>query len=337
MKLIRILLFPFSILYGCFIVIRNTMFDFDLLKKNSTNVFSIGVGNLSLGGTGKSILVDYLISENEKSNNISVISRGYGRKSSGLKIASPKSTANDIGDEPYQYLNKYPKIKVIVAEKRIEAIKKISKLYPEVDLLIFDDIMQHRSILTNHLVITTSYDKPFFRDYLFPVGNLREFRAEKKRANTILVTKCPKNLSLEDRIKFTDNLNLSPKQKVYFSTITYPKILINSIKKINFVEIKKNKMTLVTGIADPSNLLSHLDSKKIIYDHLKYKDHFNFDEKAISKIKKVSKNSLILTTEKDFARLSPLLKTDKLFYIPIQLTFFSNKEEIDFNKRIKLN
>ena len=335
MKLIRILLFPFSVLYGCFIVIRNIMFDFNLLKKNKTNIYSIGVGNLSLGGSGKSILVDYLISKNVKSNNISVISRGYGRKSSGLKIASPKSTTKDIGDEPLQFLNKYPKIKVLVAEKRIEAVRKISKLYPKINLLIFDDIMQHRSILTNHLIITTSYNKPFFKDNLLPVGNLREFKTAKKRGNTILVTKCPKNLSLQDRIKFTDNINLSYKQKVYFSTINYSKILINPIKKINFDGIKKNSITLVTGIADPSNLLSFLNSKKIIYNHLKYRDHFNFDEKAILKIKKVSKNSIILTTEKDFVRLSPLLKSDKLFYIPIELSFYSKEDEMDFNKRIK--
>ena len=335
MKLIRVLLFPFVIFYGCFVVIRNTLFNLNIIKKNKTNIYSIGVGNLSLGGSGKSILVDYLISKNIKTNLISVISRGYGRKSSGFILANSKSNAAEIGDEPFQYLNKYPKIKVAVAEKRTLAVKKISKLNTDIDLLIFDDIMQHRSILTNHLIITTTFNKPFFKDCLFPAGNLREFRIGRKRGNTILVTKCPKYLSPEDRVRFSNSLKLFSNQKAYFTTISYSETIINSIKKINLQKLINKKITLVTGIADPSDLLIYLNSINITFNHLKFRDHFNFDQKAILKINKMAQNTIVLTTEKDYGRLSPFLKSDNLFYIPVKLSFFSKKEETEFNKRVK--
>lgn len=335
MKLIRILLSPLVILNGVFVVIRNILFNLNILKKNLTDIFSIGVGNLSMGGSGKSILVDYLISTNLKSNQISVISRGYGRKSNGLIIANLNSSADEIGDEPYQYLTKYPSVKVIVSEKRITALEKISELGLKTDLLIFDDIMQHRSILTNHLIITTTFNNPFFNDYLFPYGNLREFRVEKKRGNTILVTKCPKKLSSEDKIKIVNRMRIDKNQKVFFSFIKYSKFLKNSFEKINFDTLKNKKITLVTGIADPSDLVSFLDSKEINFTHLKFKDHFNFNKKAVSKIINVAKNSIILTTEKDYGRLFPFLKSSKLYFLPVELSFFSESDEIDFNRRIK--
>ncbi|MBL30429.1 MAG: hypothetical protein CMC81_04235 [Flavobacteriaceae bacterium] len=158
---------------------------------------------------------------------------------------------------------------------------------------------------------------------------------KKKRGNTILVTKCPKKLSSEDKIKIVNRMRIDKNQKVFFSFIKYSKFLKNSFEKINFDTLKNKKITLVTGIADPSDLVSFLDSKEINFTHLKFKDHFNFNKKAVSKIINVAKNSIILTTEKDYGRLFPFLKSSKLYFLPVELSFFSESDEIDFNRRIK--
>ena len=142
-------------------------------------------------------------------------------------------------------------------------------------------------------------------------------------------------MSSEDRVRFSDSLNLFSNQKAYFTTISYSETIINSIKKINLQKLINKKITLVTGIADPSDLLIYLNSINITFNHLKFRDHFNFDQKAILRINKKAQKSLILTTEKDYGRLSPLLKSENLFYIPIKLSFFSKKEETEFNKRVK--
>jgi len=333
--LIRRLLFPIAILYGLILSIRNGLFNIKIFKSQHTTIPSIGIGNLSIGGTGKSIVVDYLITKLQMNYIISVISRGYGRKSSGFIMANSSSTALEIGDEPYQFLKKYPKIRVAVGEDRVITANKVLKIDSKVNLLILDDVMQHRWIITDHLLLTTTYADPFFNDFLFPSGNLREFSRGKKRSESILVTKCPSNISRKDRLYFEKKCKLSSNQKIFFTKITYSKTIINNQNKLSVDHLKEKKIILVTGIANPLPLLDFLNSKNIFFKHLNYRDHYNFNKASIDKIKNEAGSSLILSTEKDYGRLYPLMKSDKLFYLPISLSFFSNNEEIEFNDRVK--
>lgn len=335
MKLIRILLFPVAMLYGLITSIRNILFNVRIFKSHPTQVSSIGVGNLSSGGTGKSIVVDYLISKYHTSYSIAVLSRGYGRKSTGFKIANSFSSAIEIGDEPYQFFNKYSKIKVAVGENRVKAVSKIIKHDPKTNLIILDDIMQHRWINPSHLILTTTYSNPFFNDFILPIGNLREHSLGKKRAQTIIFTKCPSDLSEQNRLDFKKRSDFLSSQDVFFTKINYSEKIVNNHEKLDFEIFKNIKILLVTGIADSMPLVNFLNLKKISFSHLKYRDHFNYDRAAIKKIKKQAGNSYILTTEKDYGRLSPLVESKKLFYIPINLTFFSDNEEYEFNKKIK--
>ena len=334
MKLFRILLFPIAILYGLITSIRNGLFDIKVFKGQITKVSSIGVGNLSSGGTGKSIIVDYLISIYQTSYSVAVLSRGYGRKSTGFKLANSNSSAIKIGDEPFQYFKKYSNIKVAVGEDRINAVNKILEQDSKINLILFDDIMQHRWMIPSQLILTTTYSNPFFNDFIIPIGSLREFAFGKKRAQTIVVTKCPSDLSEQNRLDFKKRGKFLSNQDVFFTKINYSKMIVNSYEKLNFDVLKNIKILLVTGIADSSPLVQFLNFKNIYFDHLKYRDHFNYNSDSVKKIKKKAKNSFILTTEKDYGRLSPLLKTNKLFYIPVNLSFFSEEEEYEFKKRI---
>lgn len=334
MKLFRILLFPIAILYGLITSIRNGLFDIKVFKGQITKVSSIGVGNLSSGGTGKSIIVDYLISIYQTSYSVAVLSRGYGRKSTGFKLANSYSSAIKIGDEPFQYFKKYSNIKVAVGEDRINAVNKILEQYSKINLILFDDIMQHRWMIPSQLILTTTYSNPFFNDFIIPIGSLREFAFGKKRAQTIVVTKCPSDLSEQNRLDFKKRGKFLSNQDVFFTKINYSEMIVNSYEKLNFDVLKNIKILLVTGIADSSPLVQFLNFKNIYFDHLKYRDHFNYNSDSVKKIKKKAKNSFILTTEKDYGRLSPLLKTNKLFYIPVNLSFFSEEEEYEFKKRI---
>ena len=335
MKLLKSMLFPFSLLYGTIIALRNFCFDKGILHSQTPDIPSIGIGNLSVGGTGKSVVIDYLISIFKARYSLVVVSRGYKRKSSGVIVANSNSTVHSIGDEPYQFLSKH-NVGIVVAEKRKKALKTISQFKHLPDRILFDDIMQHRSLKTDHLILTTTYSNPFFNDFPLPYGSLREFSSGNKRSNTIIVTKCPCNLSGDMRRNFEANCNLSSDQKIFYTRIKYSKSILNfSNNKMRIKDLLKQEILLVTGIANSDPLVDFLNSEKVLFKHLKYRDHFNFTKKSIIKIKKEANDSIILTTEKDFGKLSPLLKSSRLYYIPISLSFFNKKEEYELNERIK--
>ena len=231
MKLIRILLFPIAILYGLITSIRNGLFDIKALKGQITPVSSIGVGNLSSGGTGKSIIVDYLISIYQTNYSVAVLSRGYGRKSKGFKLANSNSSAIEIGDEPYQYNKKYSNIKVAVGEDRINAVNKILKQDSKINLILLDDIMQHRWMIPSQLILTTTYSSPFFNDFILPFGGLREFTSGKKRAQTIVVTKCPSDLSEQNRSDFKKRGKFLSNQDIFFTKINYSEMIVKSYEE----------------------------------------------------------------------------------------------------------
>ena len=330
----RVLLFPFALLYGGITTLRNVFFDGGLLPIHKIQTPSIGVGNLSVGGTGKSVVVDYLISNFKNQFRIAVLSRGYGRVVKGVFVADENSTAASIGDEPYQFFSKHREIKVVVAEKRLLGLRKIEQAQPEVDLLILDDVMQHRFVQPTALVLTTTYTEPYSSDFVLPMGNLRESRAGAQRADVILVTKCPDDLTEQQMKDFREGLNVRPNQNVFFSKINYATSIQNKGTQIKLNTLK-TPFTLITGIADPAPLEAYLRSLQLDFVHLSFPDHHRFTPSDIKQIKSTQNSGVILTTEKDFTRLYLLLQDENLFYLPIEMGFFTPAREREFKDFLK--
>ena len=328
MKLLQSVLFPFSLFYGTIIALRNILFDKGILNTQTPKIPNVGVGNLSVGGTGKSVVIDYIISIFKEQYSLAVISRGYKRKTKGVIVANSNSTAYEIGDEPYQFLSKH-NVGIIVSEKRERALKVISEFKKLPDIILFDDIMQHRFITPQCLIVTTTYSKPFFRDNLLPAGRLRESPKQIKRAQIILVNKCPDNISIKDQTLFINKIKPLADNRVYFTTIAYENNVKNKLKSINLSSIK-NSFLLITGIANPKYLVDYLNKKGLDFLHLKYPNHHNFKENEIKEIRRQQKGRKIITTEKDFGRLENYFTSNELFFIPIKLKFIGDGKENQF-------
>ena len=328
MKLLQSVLFPFSLLYGTIIALRNILFDKGILNTQTPKIPNVGVGNLSVGGTGKSVVIDYIISIFKEQYSLVLISRGYKRKTKGVIVANSNSTAYEIGDEPYQFLSKH-NVGIIVSEKRERALKVISEFKKLPDIILFDDIMQHRFITPQCLIVTTTYSEPFFRDNLLPAGRLRESPKQIKRAQIILINKCPDNISIKDQTLFIDKIKPLACDRVYFTTIAYENSVKNKLKSINLSSIK-NSFLLITGIANPKYLVDYLNKKGLDFLHLKYPNHHNFKENEIKEIRRQQKGRKIITTEKDFGRLENYFTSNELFFIPIKLKFIGVGKENQF-------
>ena len=328
MKLLQSVLFPFSLFYGTIIALRNILFDKGILNTQTPKIPNVGVGNLSVGGTGKSVVIDYIISIFKEQYSLVLISRGYKRKTKGVIVANSNSTAYEIGDEPYQFLSKH-NVGIIVSEKRERALKVISEFKKLPDIILFDDIMQHRFITPQCLIVTTTYSEPFFRDNLLPAGRLRESPKQIKRAQIILINKCPDNISIKDQTLFINKIKPLACNRVYFTTIAYEKSVKNKLKSINLSSIK-NSFLLITGIANPKYLVDYLNKKGLDFLHLKYPNHHNFKENEIKEIRRQQKGRKIITTEKDFGRLENYFTSNELFFIPIKLKFIGDGKENQF-------
>lgn len=333
MKFLRFLLFPFAIIYDGVTTIRNFFFDIGIFKRTSFNTPLIVVGNLSVGGTGKTPQIEYLIRLLKDHFKVSVLSRGYKRKTKGFVLLNGAHKALDVGDEPLQYFKKFNNIDVAVDANRVKGVSKLIELKaPEVILL--DDAYQHRKIKGSFYLLLTKYNDLFADDFLLPTGNLRESRSGAKRANIVIVTKCPENLDNQQQEAIKEKLEKFNKE-VFFTTISYGNIL-STENKISIQELKQYDVLLITGIATPKPLLDFLSVKGISFKHLKYGDHHNFSSLEIEHIKQEFKGvksakKIILTTEKDFTRLEE--KIENLYFIKIETRFLENQKE-DFNQRI---
>ncbi len=333
MKFVRFLLFPFAVLYQIITAFRNFLFDVNIFKSTSFSMPVIVVGNLSVGGTGKTPQIEYLVRLLKNDFKTGVVSRGYGRKTSGFILLNNKHTAKDVGDEPLQYFKKFKDIVVAVDENRVEGIAKLVKQKsPEVILL--DDAFQHRKVKGSFYILLTKYNDLFINDYLLPTGNLRESRVGAKRAHAIVVTKCPESLS-EINIKRIKAQLSKYKKPVYFSTIKYAD-KISGEYNYTIETLQTKHVLLVTGIANPNPLLNFLSENKITFTHLKYSDHHDFTSKNVDEIESVfksisSKEKLILTTEKDFVRLEN--KLENVSFLAIE-TCFLNDDNQKFNNVI---
>jgi len=311
----RFLLFPFAVLYDGVTWIRNMAFDRGILKQKSYDIPIIAVGNLSTGGTGKTPMVAYLI-EKYKGKRIAVLSRGYGRSTRGFIEVMINDSASKVGDEPLQIKNTYgDTVVVAVCEKRVDGIDKLLATY-QLDLILLDDAYQHRYVKASEYILLTSYDKPYFNDYVLPMGNLRESRCGVSRANSIVVTKCPVDITQKEIMGLYEQINPAPEQRVYFTTIVYAGYMVNAFDKIALTALNERAATVVTGIAKPVPFLNYLKTFTTIV-HMEFKDHhvFTAPELAI-----IGKENLVITTEKDYMRLKPY-EFKNVYYVPIQTAF----------------
>ena len=328
----KFLLYPLSIVYNLITSLRNLLFDLGLINSVQYKIPTIGVGNLSTGGTGKSILVDYLIELLKIKYKITTVSRGDNRDTSGFIQATSKSSAYEIGDEPYQFYSKHPEINVVVCEDRRKGMKLILNNLPNTEISIWDDVFQHRYVKPGLMLLTTTFKYPYYQDEVLPIGNLRENKSSSKRADLIIVTKCPDELSYIEKLEFLEKLSPDENQKVFFSTISYKKNLKSDDSTIHIDNLREEEFILVTGIADSSYLVKYLNNKNLKFKHLKYSDHYNFKKSSIDKILSISRNKKIITTEKDYGRLKPKINRGEIYYLEVSIEFPNNLNKISFDE-----
>ncbi len=330
-------LFPFSLVYHFVTSVRKLLYRFGWKKTEKLNLPVIGVGNLSVGGTGKSPVVMYLSNLLHKQKEIGVLSRGYGRKTKGYMLLNYHTLYPQVGDEAMQLFLRFKnKISIVVCENRVFGAKKMMKELG-VNCLILDDNLQHRALSVGLQILLTDYNDPYYKDYVLPAGNLRESRKGANRANVILVTKCPYNISAEDKLLFIKKLKANNNQKVFFSNIDYQEKIISKEKSIPIQNLEYYEVLLITGIANPKYMLQELKrySGKVI--HKKYADHHDFTKEDITDImntyKKMGDYKLLLCTEKDYVRLMNIeFFKEKLYYWPIEIKIDENEV---FNQIIK--
>lgn len=335
----RRLLFPFSILYGIVVIIRNKLFDWGILKTSTFQIPVIAIGNITVGGTGKTPHTEFLIRLISPTQKLAVLSRGYGRKTRGFAEVTLHSNSQQVGDEPLQMKLKFPDVTVAVDEKRKHGIETLlaSPAAPEVILL--DDAYQHRYVTPNWNILLTDYHRLISHDTMLPAGNLREPAYGKKRSHTLIVTKCPANINEQETEKIKRKLKIQNNQQLFFSTYKYGAPLPITFKKepLN-IQLKNATVLAVTGIANPKPFYEHL-LRLGIHELVtsEFPDHHNFTDSELDNIRKqylsiTNKNKCIITTEKDAVRLQSLINPKlfgeiPFFYIPIEVLFLADGEK----------
>lgn len=331
MKFIRALFFPFSILYGWLMLVRNRQFDNGQRRQTSFDRVVISVGNLSTGGTGKTPMIEFLVNKLKDQYKLATISRGYGRRTKGFRLASDADNAKSIGDEPLQFYRKFGQdVLVSVCEERILAIPSILMEKDDVEVFLLDDAYQHRKVARDYNIMLSDYHHPFYKDFVLPTGNLREPRRGAQRADAIVITKCPDLSEQEKRKVIAAVKAYNDSAPIYFSQIAYKKIApVFGVYKI------PQEIALLTGVAKAQPIADHLSNSYRVLKHLEYADHYNFRSGDLDEIEKALKKietKALVTTEKDMVRLLPfkshsLFKAVDLFYLPIE---FKIDREDDF-------
>ncbi|NMC37669.1 MAG: tetraacyldisaccharide 4'-kinase [Bacteroidales bacterium] len=340
------LLYPPALIFGLITAIRNYLYDSGILSSTEFGIPVICIGNITVGGTGKTPHVEYLAALLRKEFRIAVLSRGYKRRSAGFRIASPGSGACDIGDEPLQIALKFPDIIVAVDNDRVNGVENLLKNYPDIDAIILDDGFQHRKIKPGFSILLTDYHQPMQEDFMLPYGNLRESIKNIKRADMVVITKAPPDISMEDLNKTAANLNEIFRKKVFITSLSYEipqKLFENSTGERPETEGNNSDQTgavVITGIASPDPFVSFARNRFSETIHLNFPDHHNFTEKDMRKIIKAYESlktpyKSVVTTEKDSVRLRELAGIpdhikEALYYIPVRITFpAGEKNEFD--------
>jgi tetraacyldisaccharide 4'-kinase len=330
----RVLLFPFALLYWFGIAFRNFLYNKNILRPTRFGLPLICVGNLAVGGTGKSPMVEFII-ENLKSRfRLATLSRGYKRKTRGYALADNQSTALDIGDEPMQFHMKFPDVPVAVGEQRLEAIPQLLHDFPDREAIILDDAFQHRKIEAGLNILLTEQQNLFTRDFYLPAGDLRDQKISYRRAQVIIVTKCKPGLDLKEREKLLDEIRPMKSQEVFFTRLDYG-LPYHLTTRAEFNPGHQTEILLVTGIANPRPLKKMLEEHSNSYHMLQFPDHHIFTIDDLSDIQKrfdalPGKDKIILTTEKDAVRLEKFqnrISGLPFYVIPIRHGFlFDDKE-----------
>ncbi len=342
--LVKILLAPFSLLYGMGVTIHGFLYKTGLRKGFNFDLPVISVGNLTIGGAGKSPHIEYLIRILQPYINVATLSRGYKRSTKGFRIVKPTDDATLVGDEPLQFIRKFPEIIVAVGENRIFSIPEIIKNAPDTDVILLDDAFQNRAVNPLINILLTEYSRPFTKDFLLPSGRLREWRSGSQRADIVIVSKCPPILEKEDKDKIEKSLDLFPRQKIFFSYYKYlqPYFLLNPVERV----VMENDMQilLICAIAKTDYLLDHLTQEVESVTSLEFEDHRYFTTRDLMKLKATfdamtTEKKIIMTTEKDAMRLElhrDFLIEHKMpiFVLPVEVEFHFN-ESNDFNQLIK--
>ncbi|MDE6562108.1 MAG: tetraacyldisaccharide 4'-kinase [Muribaculaceae bacterium] len=345
-KYLRYVLTPFSWLYGFGVYVRNKLFDWGILKEVSFDIPVVGVGNITVGGTGKTPHVEYILECLRYKRNIAVLSRGYKRKTRGFIVASAKSTPDSIGDEPLQIYEKFGgTVKVAVCESRVKGVRELIRQFPKLDLIVLDDSFQHRYIKPKVNIMLMDYSRPVYSDDILPLGRMRESSHAKYRADMVITTKCPADVSALDMRLVSKHLELLPYQKLYFSTFVYgglipvfpddctERVLLNDISE-------EDSVILLTGVANPRPFVNHFRSFPFKKKVLHFPDHHDFKKsdlhEILSKFNALSgKRKFIITTEKDAVRIShnpyfPVEIRPYIFYIPIGVRMLETNFGYDF-------
>lgn len=336
----RLLLLPISILYWAGIFVRNYLFDKKWLRVAEFGMPLITVGNLAVGGTGKSPFIELLVEILSPNYKVATLSRGYRRRTRGYAYATPTSTALDIGDEPLSLFRKFPQIAVTVGEERLLAIPELLHDFPSTDIILLDDAFQHRSIQAGFTILLTEYSNLFTRDFYLPTGDLRDLKRRYKDATVIVVTKCNAALSETEKKRLLDEINPNSTQRVYFTSLEYGSPY-HLITKATLTLNTHHEILLVTGIANPKPLKLYIEEHSSYYRQLQFRDHHIFTIDDLSDIDKErqklnSKNGIILTTEKDAVRLEKFadrLRDMPIYVIPVKHHFLFG-ERADFENQV---
>jgi tetraacyldisaccharide 4'-kinase len=333
-------LLPFSLLYAMGVNVRNKLFDWGIKTSKSYDIPVISVGNISVGGTGKTPHTEFLINLLKDKYKLTALSRGYKRKSKGFFEVQTSSAAEQVGDEALQIKLKYPKIRVIVDEKRVHAIDKLLHEDSPPEVFILDDAFQHRYVEPGLNILLMDYQRPITKDFLLPVGRLREPAYNSHRANIIILTKCPQHLTPIDFRIMQKELNVYPYQHLFFTTFAYNQVasVFNEPSKTkHLIDLKGMHLLSLTGIANPALFYKKLNECGAQIEKIAYPDHHSFTATDIEKIKHkykaiATKNKAIICTEKDAVKLrtkafKKALQGIPVYYLPIKVRFMNNEED----------
>lgn len=316
------LLAPISWIYGFVVWLRNLLYDDHILHSTQVSIPTICVGNLAVGGTGKTPMSEYLISLLSSDYKVALLSRGYGRKTKGFRIANEHDTAQTIGDEPMQIHQRFPDIPVAVCADRVKGVKRLQQLFPDLQCVILDDAYQHRSLNCGFYILLTPFDRLYSNDHMLPWGRLRDLPNQSHRANVVVVTKCPPNMQPIERRIVSNSLKLATYQQLFYSSIGYAQLALSGTP------------LLVTGIANPTPMYEYLCQQFPDTELMAYADHHAFSKRDIQQIlEKAERYAHVVTTEKDYMRMqqTPLVEAlgDKLRVLTIQTNLGVDKEGFD--------
>ena len=327
MRYLSFLLFPFALLYGAIVRLRHWCYNTGIFKEHTFAVPTICVGNVAVGGTGKSPMVEYLVRQLHPKCRVAVLSRGYKRKTKGFVLADAQATVADLGDEPFQFWQKFHKdIILAVCGDRVEGMRQLLQLPTPPTVVILDDAFQHRPVKATKNIVLTAYGQLFTDDWLLPVGRLRDVVSRVQQADIVVVTKCPPDLSVAERERIVAQLQKKtrPQTPIVFATIAYSEQVYSVAGESPLEVFIEQSFTLVTGIANPQPLLDFLKRKGADFQHIAFPDHHHFTDKELQQLQGLR----VLTTEKDYVRFEQ--SWEGLYYLPIEMQFCTNEDTTKF-------